>query len=162
MAAVLVSIRDAVKSAIAANHTSGGGTYDLSGTDQVKIGRYLSPPGSAAFVAIATPVPKGAPDERTLRDHAYVVAIDLQGWAPVSADTPEARSTAALNLMSDILSAVKASRYDTGGALKAINAVRGIREMSIVEVDGEEFEIPSGWASVFGTVVLDVHLNRGL
>ncbi len=162
MAAVFVSIRDAIRSAIAANHTSGGGTYDLSATDQVKIGRFLSPPGSLAFVALATPTIQGIPDARTLRDHAYVATFDLRGWVPVTADTPEARSTAALNLISDICSAVKAARYDTGGSLKAINSVRGIQAMNLTEIDGEEFDLPAGWASIFGTIVLDVHLNRGL
>jgi hypothetical protein len=162
MAATFVSIRDAIKSAIAANHTAGGGTYDLSATDQVKIGRFLAPPGSVAFVNIASPTIVGAPDARTLRDHAYVATFDVRGWVPVASDTPEARSTAALNLMSDIAKAVKDARYNTGGSLKAINAVRGIQAISLVELDGEEFDIPSGWASCFASVVLDVHLDRGL
>jgi hypothetical protein len=162
MSATLVTIRDAFRTAIAVNHTSGSGTYDLSATDQVKIGRFLGPAGSVAFVAIASPTAVGAPDGRTLRDHAYVVTVDIRGWVPVASDTPEARSTAALNLMSDLAKAIKDARYNTGGALKAINAVRGIQAISLVELDGEEFDIPSGWASCFASVVLDVHLDRGL
>lgn len=162
LATVTIALRDAVKAAIAVNHSSGSGTYDLSATDQVQIGRAFSPPGSAAFVCVATPTLQGTRDGATNRDHAYIATIDIQGWVPVTADTPAARSTAALNLMGDIASAVKASRYDAGGAIRAINEVRDLVKIDLTEIEGEEFGVPPDFASVFGTLEFLVAINRGL
>jgi hypothetical protein len=158
MASTAVTIRDAIVTALAASHTH----YDLSATDRVMVGRYSAPPGSSAFVAVANPTIEGQADGLTLRDHAYVYTIDIRGWAPVTADTPATRGAAALNLASDIVKAIKDARYNTGGGLKAINAVRGIPRFDVTELDGEEWDLPPGWASCFVVVRLDVHLDRGL
>lgn len=106
----LAAVTAAIVAALAANL----GTFDLSATDQVKVGTYTSPPGSVAFAAIVPPRQTSSVGQ--MRNTAYLETyeIEVRLWAPVTASTTGDQASRAALIAAEAKKALDLAR-DTGG-----------------------------------------------
>lgn len=104
------SIRQAIVAQIATiNGEAGGYTHSLTGTNQVKSGKYKRPPaGRGPFVCVWT----AQVDENlgpVLTDREQIGTFIVLGWIQDSPKHPDARQDAAEDLMDDIRRALRAT-----------------------------------------------------
>lgn len=141
----------AVVAAIVTALSANLGTYNLSGSDQVKEGTYDKPPGSVAFAAVLPAEMTGAVGQ--MRNTAYLEdwTIKIRLWAPYTADTTGNRVQAARTLASEAKKALDAARdSSTGTAL-----TRCVRFATTGESPAPvNASAPSTWAHVELTLTL--------
>lgn len=104
------AIRAAIVSALTTRVIgSGGYVYDLTGTDQVKSGRYDRPPGPLPFVAVET-LEIAENEGPPLTDLHEVGTWLIKGWVAGSAKHPGHRMDNAEDLLDDIRKALRVDR----------------------------------------------------
>lgn len=105
----------AVVAAIVTALSANLGTYNLSGSDQVKEGTYEKPPGSVAFAAVLPAEMTGSVGQ--MRNTAYLEdwQIRVRLWAPYTADTSGNRVQAARTLASEAKKALDGARDSLSG-----------------------------------------------
>lgn len=154
--AILEAIRDAIK----ADHTAGGGTYDLSGVDRVRIGRYTAPVADAPFVWVAPPAISSTPEGARLGHYFKTATCDVMGFVATTDGEVESRALAAIDLQSDAHSAIEESGRGNGALFSAVSRFRDVVVQG-VSFDGDENGLAPGFGVFFSTVVVTYELARG-
>jgi hypothetical protein len=150
---VLKSCLSALKTALAAANGAGSYHYDLSGTDQVKIGIVFPPIAPIPQIQIGPRIAGDSEYGRTMGHYMRQdIRIPFMGFAATTAATEEARLFAGSNLLSDITRAAEASR-EPGNVEDII-----IRNW---EVWGAEVEGNPGLAVVIGEFEVHYKVTTG-
>jgi hypothetical protein len=159
MAGELRAYTTALKSAIQADHTATGGTYDMSGADAVAIGRYMHPLAGAPFCWIAGPAVSTDADGPPIGQYLHVATFDLMGFASSDGGV-ELRVLAGIDLMSDVHKAIE----DSGRGLGLVGQVAGFRDVVVqgVGFDGDEADLAPGYGVFFSQVQITYHTTRGV
>lgn len=151
----LVSVINALILAVRQDHTTTGGSYDLSGVDRVQAGVFVRPP-TLPFVAFGPP--RVATDEGPpLGKFVRTVEIDFQGWVG-SVAAKQTRMGDALRLLDDTMTAIETDHRDPSGTLFGIARTLEIS----CQVAGEQMEANPISPHFLGTVSLTYVVERGL
>ena len=138
------------------------GNYDLSGADQVKIGRFYPPPtGVLPFVWLSVSDVSGSPPGVALGRYGRALVIDLAGYVGASSDDVAERILNAGDLMSDVWAAIENDIRTKGGTLYEIaDLVDGSAQGA--PFNGDENDLAPGLGVFFSTFVIPYQVDRGL
>jgi len=146
MTAQANTIIDALVTAIAADHSAGTGTYDLSGAGLVDEGVSMDPPVDAiAVVRLMFPDFPPVVDHVDLDTYHRSMSLQVMLWAK-SANTAAARRAAILELYHDVTAAIETA---VRGA--TLNGTCTDVTCTGPTVDGDEQDLAPG----YGTAVFD-------
>lgn len=86
------------------------GTFDLSGTDAVKLGDYAAPPASVPFAAVLPPSVRSDPSQGRARWFVRTVTYTIRLWGSSTVDDPGNRTARATLLMDEAITAIESAR----------------------------------------------------
>ncbi len=154
------AIVEAIKAAIRADHTIGGGVYDLSGVDRVRIGRYTAPVADAPFVWVASPALSSTAEGARLGHYFKTAVLDVVGYVATADGEVETRVLDAIDLQSDVHAAIEESGRGNGGLFSAVSRFRDVICQGVT-FDGDENQLSPGFGVFFSTVTVTYELARG-
>ena len=155
---LVTSIRDAVQ----VDHTIGGGTYDLSGVDQCKIGRFFFPPTDALpFVWMGVGDVAGVAEGVALGRYGRKLTIEVMGFVVADSDSVEDRVLNALDLMNDVFAAAEDSVRTVGGVIFNLSDVIDVVCVGTT-FDGDEDDVAPGLGVLGGTIEISYQTTRGV
>lgn len=108
---------DAIVAALLTGLAVDLGTYDLSGTDQVTEGAYLTPPGPVPSACVVPPVMRAAVEQARGAWYLETHTIEIRAWAPITETTPTVRSDEARQLAAELMARLDALRSDLASPL---------------------------------------------
>ncbi len=164
MGSVARVIMERVADVIADDHTSlpTPGSFDLSGVDQVRIGRYNPPPTDAIpFVWVAPSGIEAIAAGVSLGRYGRGYDLDIMGFVGGDGDDPGVRIGNALDLADDLIKAIENDVRTKGGALFDAADIIDVT-VRLAAMDGDENDIAPGLGVCFLTVSVPYQTDRGI
>jgi len=144
---ITTAILSALKTAMQGVNGAGSYTYDLSATDQVNIGAQWPPPiVPYAYIRL---VRVSTADTAPLGHYGRTVECQVFGFVHATADTAQARTTAAADLMDDLMLAIESDRKLGIGVVRDVHV-----EATAFDGGDENFAPGFGVAGMVVTVDL--------
>lgn len=147
----------AITAALVAALSAQLGDYDLTGTDQVKVGTYTAPPGSLAFIAVPSPAVVSKPFDLRQRKWQHTCTFRLRLWVPWTGEDPAIRAAAAVEIANRAARAIEDARRSDPDLLLCGSLIVGRAEF-----DAASARTPPGWAAAFLTVSTVHFTERGI
>ena len=164
MSSVARAIMERVADVIAIDHTSllDPGAYDLSGADQVRIGRHWPPPtDSLPFVWVAPSGIDGVAVGVSLGRYGRGYDLDIMGFVGGDGDDPGIRIGNALDLANDVIKAIENDVRSKPGALFNLADIIDV-VCKLTALDGDENDIAPGLGVCFLTISVPYQTDRGI